>query len=118
MFGEFWGGAVLVKKKAKKIGICRIFGALTWTVEQDEALFRLCLLCWLVGRFAASEFGVRVVALRRRVAFASCCCIFRGIRVPRDDTYTFRLSTPTKSEPLLRCGEMKHHPTEGAGEYG
>jgi len=57
VFGEFWGAAVLVKKKQKKIGICRIFDALTWTVEQDEALLRLCLLCWLVGRFVASEIA-------------------------------------------------------------
>ena len=50
---------------------------------------------WRVTRTKGRE----LVALRRRVAFAYCCCIFRGIRDSGDDTYTFRVSTPTKSEP-------------------
>ena len=55
----------------------------------------VAFVVWRVTRTKGRE----LVALRRRVAFAYCCCIFRGIRDSGDDTYTFRVSTPTKSEP-------------------
>ena len=59
MFGEFWGAAVLVKKKRKKVGVCRIFGALTWTVEQDKPYFGCVPLGRLVSarRSGGTVFG-------------------------------------------------------------